>query len=358
MLRLTLSDPHQRTLGRTIRQEHDDQHQPGQDHHRALGGVAWPGREEADEHRHHQRGRAEVPDEHRGADDLAPCWMIHDVLRLDGGESRAAERRSSLERRNVRRQARGDQRTRGHAGEGHRQNGNNEERRNCIHRPMFPCSRRSRCVPPRRPRRHRSSATAPRSHRPMRVHRRRAPRPPRRRRHHHRPHHHPHPHHRSPLPRPRRRSGRVVPRGGRSRVERLARTARCCATTARPRWRRSSPTARGPPRHDAAHAPGTGGRRVAGAPGPGAATTSALVVSSCVVASRSRTSARVSGHRSASASTRSSIAVAFAQKSGASSRTTTTPSTGRRSGWPRTRPHAAFSSPILPSTSIRGELAR
>ena len=38
--------------------------------------------------------------------------------------------------------------------------------------------------------------------------------------------------------------------------------------------------------------------------------------------------------------------------------TTITPSTGRLSAWPRIRPQAAFSSLILPSTSIRGRLAR
>ena len=64
------------------------------------------------------------------------------------------------------------------------------------------------------------------------------------------------------------------------------------------------------------------------------------------------------GQRSISASNRSSMAVAFAQNSGASRRTTTTPGTVRRSTWSRNRPQAAFSSLIFPSTSILGKLDR
>ena len=114
--------------------------------HRPLSGVAGSGSQKADEHGDDEGRRPQIADEHRGPDDLATRRMIHDVLGLRRGESGAAERRSRLERRDVGRQSRRDQRTSGQAGEGHREDGHHQERCNCIHRPMFPRSRPFGCL--------------------------------------------------------------------------------------------------------------------------------------------------------------------------------------------------------------------
>ena len=78
---------------------------------------------------------------------------------------------------------------------------------------------------------------------------------------------------------------------------------------------------------------------------------SALVVSIWLVASRSRTSARVPGVESIRARMLSLAGAAVTQKSGTSRRSTITPGYVERSAWLRMLPQAAFSWGTLPITS-------